>query len=216
MTYHVATVDWSFTDHPLATSETWHGLSRFVLVSSAQGAVHTELAIGALAPGGWLQRHFHSFEESLYVLAGELVVEIDGKAHRLVGGDYAFTPVGTWHGLANAGTEPTRWLSVTSPMRLRPDAGRRDTFFAREPFDLATIRDRAERPPFGDPRLRFIGHYDGTPPQAEALSQAGGPRHGPRRVQRDQREAARGSSLRRRAAHDVHRRLRAGRLGAGP
>ena len=39
-----------------------------------------------------------------------------------------------------------------------------------EPFDLAAIRDRAERPPFGDPRLRHVGHYDGTPPQAEALS----------------------------------------------
>ena len=25
------------------------------------------------------------------------------------------------------------------------------------------------RPPFGDPRLRYVGHYDGTPPQAEAL-----------------------------------------------
>ena len=28
---------------------------------------------------------------------------------------------------------------------------------------------RAERPRFGDPSLRFVGHYEGTPPQAEAL-----------------------------------------------
>ena len=27
----------------------------------------------------------------------------------------------------------------------------------------------AERPPFGDPTLRLVGHYDGTPPQLEAL-----------------------------------------------
>ena len=27
----------------------------------------------------------------------------------------------------------------------------------------------ASRPPFGDPTLRFVGHYDGTPPQLEAL-----------------------------------------------
>ena len=31
-----------------------HGLSRSVLVGPEQGAVHTELAVGALAPGGWL------------------------------------------------------------------------------------------------------------------------------------------------------------------
>ena len=31
------------------------GLSRSVLVGAEQGAVHTELAVGALAPGGWLK-----------------------------------------------------------------------------------------------------------------------------------------------------------------
>jgi quercetin dioxygenase-like cupin family protein len=170
MTYHVASVDWSFTDRPQATSVTSHGLSRSVLVGAEQGAIHTELAVGALDPGGWLQRHFHSFEESLYVLAGELVVEVEERTYQLVSGDYAFMPVGTWHALANPGTEPTRWLSVSSPMRLPPDAGRRDTFFARERFDLASVAGRALRPPFGDPRLRSVGHYDGTPPQAEVLA----------------------------------------------
>ena len=146
------------------------GLSRSVLVGPDQGAVHTELAVGSLAPGGWLQRHFHSFEESLYVLAGELLHEIDGHVRRLVAGDFALMPVGTWHALANAGTDPTRWLSVNTPLRLAPDAGRRDTFFTEVPFDLAAFDARAERPPFGDPRLKLVGHYEGTPPQAEALS----------------------------------------------
>ena len=167
---HVASVDWSFTEHPLESSPTWHGLSRHVLVGAEQQAVHTELAVGALAPGGWLQRHFHSFEEALYVLAGELLLDIAGQPHRLVSGDFALLPVGTWHALANAGSEETRWLSVNTPLRLAPDAGRRDTFFASEPFDLAALDAVAERPPFGDPRLRFVGHYAGTPPQAEALA----------------------------------------------
>src|SRR5918999_1245657 len=115
MTYHVASVDWSFAEHPLRTSATSQGLSRSVLVGLGQGAIHTELAVGALAPGGWLQRHFHSFEESLYVLAGELLLEMDGRVHRLLSGDYALIPVGTWHALANAGPEQTRWLSVNTP-----------------------------------------------------------------------------------------------------
>jgi len=170
MTTHVAAVDWSFANEPMASASTWHGLSRSVIVGPSQGAIHTEMAVGALAPGGWLGRHFHSFEEALYVLSGELIVEIDGNAHRLVAGDYTFMPVGTWHALGNAGTGQTRWVSVNSPVRLAPQAGRRDTFFAREPFDLDALGAAAIRPPFGDPRLRYVGHYAGTPPQADALA----------------------------------------------
>jgi quercetin dioxygenase-like cupin family protein len=49
-----------------------------------------------------------------------------------------------------------------------PDGARRDTFY--EPaHDLDAMDAAAERPPFGDPTLRLVGHYDGTPPQAEAL-----------------------------------------------
>jgi len=146
--------------------------------------VHTEVAVGTLAGGGWLQRHFHAFEETLYVLAGELLVELDGRVHQLVAGDYTFMPVATWHALANAGRDQVRWLSVNTPQRLAPDAGRRDTFFAPEPFDLEVMAAQAARPTFGDPRLRYIGHYAGTPPQAEAL-QLTGPARGRRPAGRD-------------------------------
>ncbi len=140
-----------------------------MIVGPAQGAVHTELAVGAFTPGGWLQRHIHSFEEALYLLAGELLLELDGHVHRLVSGDYAIIPIGTWHALANGGAGQVRWLSVNTPMRLGPEAGRRDTFFGQTPFDRAAFEARAGRPRFGSPALRWIGHYDGTPPQAEAL-----------------------------------------------
>lgn len=166
---YIARVEWDSTATAMASSERSEGLSRSVLVGPSQGAVHTELAAGAFAPGGWLQRHVHSFEEALYVLAGELLLELDGRVHRLVKGDYALIPIGTWHALANGAAEQVRWLSVNTPMRLAADAGRRDTFFARQPMDPAGLASRAERPAFGSPSLRWIGHYDGTPPQAEAL-----------------------------------------------
>ena len=184
MTTHVASVDWSFAEHPQASSPTSHGLARNVLVGAAQGAVHTELAVTAIQPGGWLQRHFHSFEESLYVLAGELLFEVDGRAYRLSKGDYTLMPVGTTHALGNAASEPVRLLSVNSPLRLPQDAGRKDTFFLSAPFDLAALDAAAARPSFGDPRLRWIGHYDGTPPQAEALA-LGDPARGRRPAGRD-------------------------------
>ncbi|HEV7809457.1 MAG TPA: cupin domain-containing protein, partial [Candidatus Limnocylindrales bacterium] len=87
MGHYIGRLDWSFTERPLPTSDTSSGLARLVIVGPEQGAVHTELAIGALAPGGWLRRHVHAFEEALYVLAGELVIDIAGVVHRLVRGD---------------------------------------------------------------------------------------------------------------------------------
>jgi quercetin dioxygenase-like cupin family protein len=167
--HSVRKVDWSFASQPLPASATSSGLARQVLVGPQQGAVHTELAVGTLATGGWLQRHFHSFEEALYVLGGELLLEHDGRVHRLVQGDYALMPIGLWHALANGGDEQVRWLSVNTPQRLAPDAGRRDTFFAPKPFDIEAFTARAERPQFGQPTVRLVGHYVGTPPQEEAL-----------------------------------------------
>jgi quercetin dioxygenase-like cupin family protein len=167
--HYVGSVDWSFADHRLPDGPNFSGLARSVLIGREQGAVHTELAAVELQPGGWLKPHVHSFEEALYVLEGELLLQIDGRVHRLLAGDYGLMTVGTWHALANGAEAPVRLLSVNTPQRLAPDAGRRDTFFAAEPFDSAAFAARAERPPFGDPRLRYVGHYLGTPPQAEAL-----------------------------------------------
>lgn len=143
----------------------------------AEGAVHTEAAVGAFVPGGWIARHIHSFEEALYVLAGELILELDGHVHRLASGDFALIPIGTWHALADAGPDPVRWFAVNTPQRLDPAGGRRDTFYRGGPLDVAAVAARAARPAFGDPSLRWVGHYDGTPPQAEALRVAD-PAHG--------------------------------------
>ncbi len=170
MTHFVGRVDWDRLSTPLPASANASGLSREVLVGPVQGAVHTELAVGSLEPGGWIQRHVHSVEEALYVLDGELLFDLDGHVHRLVAGDYVFIPIGVWHALGNSAGGPVRWLSVNTPQRLPPDAGRRDTWYARDPFDLADLDGRAERPAFGNPTLRLVGHYAGTPPQLEALA----------------------------------------------
>jgi quercetin dioxygenase-like cupin family protein len=169
MVHYVGRADWTFADTPQPASATSSGLARSVVVGPSHGAVHTELALGALAPGGWLATHVHSFEEALYVLAGELTMDIGGAVHRLVAGDYALVPIGTWHALGNAGGTHARWLGVNTPQRLAPDAGRHDTFFKGTPFDVAALAARAERPQFGLPTTRYVGHYEGTPSQLEAL-----------------------------------------------
>lgn len=164
----VSRLDWSFADRPAPASATSSGLARVRVVGPDQGAIHTDLAAVALAPGGWLAPHVHAFEEALYVLAGELLLELGGAVHRLVDGDYALIPTGLRHALGNGGDGQVRLLSLASPQRMDPGGPRRDTFF--EPArDLAAMASDARRPSFGDPTLRLVGHYEGTGPQLETL-----------------------------------------------
>src|SRR3954449_6618527 len=166
--HSVGHIDWSFVDSPAPASATSSGLARLRMVGPEQGTVHTDLAGIGLQPRGWLAPHVHSFEEALYVLTGELLVDLGGRVHRLVGGDFALIPTGLRHALGNSATEPTTFLSLTSPQRQEPSSGRRDTWF--EPaHDLDPMDAVAPPPPFGDPTLRLVGHYEGTGPQIDAL-----------------------------------------------
>ena len=166
--HSVGHIDWSFVDQPAPASATASGLARLKIVGPEQGAIHTDLAAVGLQPGGWLAPHFHSCEETLYVLAGELLLELGDRVHRLMTGDFALIPTGLRHALGNGSAEPVRLLSLSSPQRLDPAGPRRDTFF--EPAqDLDGMDAAAVRPPFGDPTLRLVGHYEGTGPQIEAL-----------------------------------------------
>ena len=166
----VGNVDWSFADKPAPKTANASGLSRMVLVGSNTGATHTEVAAGSLAPAGWIRRHIHSFEEALYVLKGDLLLDIDGHIHCLTAGDYALMPVGVWHALANASGAPVHWLSVNTPQRLPLDAPRRDTFYGGSAIEPDPLDAIGRQPDFSDPSTRYVGHYEGTPPQVEALS----------------------------------------------
>lgn len=166
---YIGHVDWSFADAPAPATATASGLARRRIVGPEQGAVHTDLTAGVLHPGGWIAPHVHAFEEALYILEGELLLAIGDRTHRLVGGDYALMPTAIRHALGNSSATPVRFLSLASPMRLDPGGPRRDTFYEAAQ-DLAAMDAAAVRPPFGDPSLRLVGHYDGTPPQTEALA----------------------------------------------
>lgn len=168
MTSFLGKVDWGFPSTAPSPDGTISGLGRNMVVGGDAGAVHTDFGVGHLDAGGWIGRHVHSFEEALYILAGELLIEVDGHAWRLRAGDYTFMPIGVWHLLANLGTEEVRWVSINMPRRRAPSDPRRDTFFRPGPPDLSIYAD-APRPTFGVPTVRGVGHYEGTPPQLEAL-----------------------------------------------
>ena len=45
-----------------------------------QGSVHVEVALSRLQPGASVFGHRHFYEESFYILSGEVLVDIDGDA----------------------------------------------------------------------------------------------------------------------------------------
>ena len=63
------------------------GYTRTACVDQAMGSAHMGAAISRLARGGVIRPHLHSFEESFYVLEGELHTELrDGRTFRLLPG----------------------------------------------------------------------------------------------------------------------------------
>ena len=86
------------------------------IVGPEQGAVHTDLAAVGDQPGGWLAPHVHSFEEALYVLEGELLLDLGGTRPppRRPATSRSCRP-GLRHALGNTAAGPVRLLSLNSP-----------------------------------------------------------------------------------------------------
>lgn len=130
------------------------GFRRWAAVDRAAGSVHTGFGICELDPQGSVDRHVHSFEESFYVLAGELVCDTNEGSFLLRPGDYGFVPVGAPHAWRNVGSEAARWADMFAP---QPDAAfGRDTFFLPpDPTQRAPIPIDVR-----DPRTRSFGHIE--------------------------------------------------------
>ena len=127
------------------------GFRRATYVNRAMGSVHMGTGVCYLDPGGVIQPHLHSFEESFYVLEGNLVAQIGEKSYSLGPGNFALISTGVRHALRNAGAQPARWLEMQAPQPRPADYGR-DTFFV-----AGEIPARAPAPN-GDDKL--IGHFD--------------------------------------------------------
>jgi quercetin dioxygenase-like cupin family protein len=143
------------------------GYGRWAVVDESV-AVHTGFGICRLQPGGCVAAHLHSYEESVYVLDGELVLQTPGSAVRLGPGDHALVPVGVPHELLNHGADPVRWADMLAPVPRVRHGG--DTF---------RVADLAPSEPIAldvrDPRTRFAGsirpeHMDPAKQSQELLA----------------------------------------------
>lgn len=141
------------------------GYRRQSLVDGAHGAVHTSFGQCGLAPGGAVDPHLHSFEESFYVLEGTPSLEVGGETVELASDRCGLLPVGVAHAWRNEGERPARWLEMQAPRARRDgDPAPPDTFFVAErPGGPARTVD------LRDPRNRRFFRLDSGQMDVEAL-----------------------------------------------
>jgi quercetin dioxygenase-like cupin family protein len=87
-----------------------------VLLRSEQSDGHLS-AIEVDVPPGWPgpPLHRHDFDETFYVLAGELTFELDGARRTAGTGELVFAPGNVAHGFANFTDAPARYLLICTP-----------------------------------------------------------------------------------------------------
>jgi quercetin dioxygenase-like cupin family protein len=123
------------------------------VIGEAVGAVHTGFGVGELDPGGRIDWHVHSYEESLFVLGGEVVLHTSEGSVLLRPGDYGLVPLGQPHSLANRGSEVARWAALSAPAPRASHGG--DTYF------VSALPERDPVPVDArDPRTRSFGHIE--------------------------------------------------------
>jgi quercetin dioxygenase-like cupin family protein len=91
------------------------GAALKILVGPDTGASQLNLMVVQYAPGGFITRHDHAFEEAFFFLEGEVEAELDGEAHTLRAGDYCWSGVGSMHALTNRSEGTLRWLETQVP-----------------------------------------------------------------------------------------------------
>ncbi|MBB5844715.1 mannose-6-phosphate isomerase-like protein (cupin superfamily) [Conyzicola lurida] len=89
----------------------------------ASTALPAQVMLYSLAPGSSEGEHLHleghdescsvtSDDELYVVVAGEVVMTVDGEREVLRAGDAAYAPAGSLHGVANESSEPARLVLV--------------------------------------------------------------------------------------------------------
>jgi quercetin dioxygenase-like cupin family protein len=109
-----------------------------VLLRSEQSAgVVSVIESGSLPGFGGPPLHHHDFDETFYVMEGELTFQLGEELFSAKAGELAFAPRGVPHTYANLSATPTRHLIVCTPAGF-------ERYFAR----MRAERDGVEPPPW--------------------------------------------------------------------
>jgi quercetin dioxygenase-like cupin family protein len=118
---------------------------------TSPGAVHTGFDICRLQPGGSVATCVASYEQGIYALDGEVILQTTEGATLLRPGDYGLVPVGVPFAWRNESDQVGRWAQMVAPQP-RPRFG----------GDLAVVAPLPDTAPVAvdprDPRTRRYGH----------------------------------------------------------
>ncbi|MDX1435921.1 MAG: cupin domain-containing protein [Anaerolineales bacterium] len=172
--HYVSKIDESSALTPQLYEARSSGFKRAAYADRSTGSVHMGVGICYLAPGGTIQAHLHSFEESFYILEGQVSVQAGGETSSLGAGNFGLVRTGTPHSWRNTGSRPVRWLEMQAPQP-RPLEYGRDTFFVDMNLPAGGNSDGPEETTFK------TGHFDesqlpspGGPSQMEGFDPLSG------------------------------------------
>ena len=154
--HHVGRLDPSSMSVPEAFRSRSGGFVRQSLVDGRAGSVHMGFGACDLAPGGRIEGHVHSYEESFYVLEGHPRLTVNGETVELEPHHCGLIPLGAPHAWRNAGGQSCRWLDMMAPRPRDPGAEPPDTFFTPEAGSDGAPRVLDIR----DPRCRHFFRLD--------------------------------------------------------
>ena len=93
----------------------YSGIAVKMLIDQRLGAVLHTMFMVEYQPGGAAQPHDHPFEETYYLLDGEVEAMADDEVFTLGPGDVFWTGVGCVHAFFNRSGGRVRWLETQSP-----------------------------------------------------------------------------------------------------
>ncbi|MFG2555488.1 cupin domain-containing protein [Streptomyces sp. NPDC048581] len=129
------------------------GHRRRELVGESDGSVHTGFGLCEIRPDGRVAAHVHSYEESLQVLDGAVILDVPEGSYLLEEGDYGLLPTGVPHAWRGTGDAGGRWADMLAPVPR-----------ARYGHDTQAVPALPERDPVRidvrDPRTRSFGHFE--------------------------------------------------------
>ena len=126
--HHVSKIDSESARTPPLYNQHSAGFRRATYVDRAMGSVHMGVGVCFLDPRGTIQPHLHSFEESFYILEGNVTLQTGAETRELGPGNFGLIPTGVPHAWRNTNAATARWLEMQAPQP-RPEDYGRDTFF---------------------------------------------------------------------------------------
>ena len=85
------------------------------MIDEKFGARHHRMLFIEYQPGAGIPLHDHTFEESYFILSGEVEAVLDGERRIAKAGDVLWTGVGCIHAFTNVSNQPVRWLETFAP-----------------------------------------------------------------------------------------------------